>query len=108
MATYSERIELKEEILPNQVIQLRTATVVLKDGEEIGRQYHREVFSPGDDVTSAPQEVKDIAGALWTAGVILAYRSSLDTADIKLDPAVSTADIELDSDPQVEAEDTTD
>jgi len=76
MATYSERIEYKEEILPNQVIQLRTATVVLKDGEEVGRQYHREVFSPGDDVTSAPQEVQDIAGALWTPEVVAAYADS--------------------------------
>jgi hypothetical protein len=56
---------------------------VLKDGEEIGRQYHREVFSPGDDVSSAPQEVQDIANVLWTTGVILAYKSSLDTADIE-------------------------
>ena len=78
MATYSERIELKEEILPNQVIQLRTATVVLKDGEEIGRQYHREVFSPGDDVTSAPQEVQDIAGVLWSPQVISSYESSIE------------------------------
>ena len=77
MATYSERIELKEEILPNQVIQLRTATVVLKDGEEVGRQYHREVFSPGGDVTAAPQEVQDIAGLLWTPTVVLTYRASL-------------------------------
>ena len=83
MSTYSERIELKEEILPNQVIQLRTATIVLKDGEEVGRQYHREVFFPGDDVTSAPQEVQDIAGLLWTDGVILAYESSVGTADIE-------------------------
>jgi hypothetical protein len=78
MATYSERIELKEEILPNQVIQLRTATVVLKDGEEIGRQYHREVFSPGDDVTSAPQEVQDIAKVLWSPQVISSYESSIE------------------------------
>ena len=76
MSTYSERIELREEILPNQVIQLRTATVVLKDGEEIGRQYHRSCFVPGDDVSSAPQEIQDIAGALWTPEVVAAYADS--------------------------------
>ena len=74
---FTERTEYKEEILPNQVIQLRTATVVLKDGEEVGRQYHREVFSPGDDVTGAPAEVQAIAGALWTAEVISAYQASI-------------------------------
>ena len=57
MATYFERIEYKEEILPNQTIQLRTATIVERDGVEVGRQYHREVFVPGSDV-SAPDGVK--------------------------------------------------
>ena len=51
MATYTERVELKEEILPNQTIQLRTATVIERDGVEVGRQYHREVFAPGADVS---------------------------------------------------------
>lgn len=78
MAIYSERIEYKEEILPNQTIQLRTATIVERDGVEIGRQYHREVFAPGADVSGAPDEVQAIAGALWTDGVIAAYEASLD------------------------------
>ena len=77
MATYSEILEYKEEILPNQVIQLRTATIVLKDGVEIGRQYHRECFGPGDDVTNAPQEVQAIADALWTPQVVAAYVDSI-------------------------------
>ena len=56
MATYSERLEYKEEILPNQTIQLRTATIVERDGVEVGRQYHREVFHPV--ATSLPHLVK--------------------------------------------------
>ena len=79
MASYSERIEYKEEILPDQIIQLRTATIVLKDNEEVGRQYHREVFVPGDDVSAAPAEVGAIAAALWTADVISAYQASQST-----------------------------
>lgn len=78
MATYSERIEYKEEILPNQIIQLRTATVIERDGVEIGRQYHREAFVPGSDVSGAPDEVQAIAGVLWTDEVIAAYAASLD------------------------------
>ena len=76
MANYSEKIEYKEEILPNQTIQLRTATIVLKDGVEVGRQYHREVFVPGSDVSGAPKEVQAIASVLWSAQVISAYTSS--------------------------------
>ena len=77
MATYSEHVELKEEILPNQVIQLRTATVIKRDGVEVGRQYHRQVFAPGSDLTGAPDEVVAIAGVLWTPEVIAAYQASI-------------------------------
>ena len=76
MANYSEKIEYKEEILPNQTIQLRTATIVLKDGVEVGHQYHREVFTPGSDVSGAPEEVQAIASVLWTPQIIDAYSSS--------------------------------
>ena len=33
----TKRTELKEEILPNQVIQIRTTTVVEEDGVELAR-----------------------------------------------------------------------
>ena len=77
MATYSERIEYKEEILPNQTIQLRTGTIVLKDGVEVGCQYHREVFVPGSDVSGAPDEVQAIASVLWSPAVVSAYEASI-------------------------------
>ena len=77
MATYTERLELKEEIHPDQTIQLRVATVVERDGEEVGRQYHRSVFTPGADLTDAPDEVKAIAGALWTPEVVSTYAASI-------------------------------
>tara|TARA_R100000278_G_scaffold108641_1_gene85540 strand:- start:28 stop:276 length:249 start_codon:yes stop_codon:yes gene_type:complete len=73
----TKRTELKEEILPNQVIQIRTTTVVEEDGVELGRKHHRHVVVPGQDVTGEPQEVQDIAAALWTADVIAAYNASI-------------------------------
>ena len=82
MATYTERVELKEEILPNQTIQLRTATVIERDGVEVGRQYHREVFAPGADVGEAPDEVQKIAAALWTTEVVEAYAASQSDAEV--------------------------
>ena len=60
----TKRTELKEEILPNQVIQIRTTTVVEEDGVELARNHHRHVVVPGDDVTGEAQEVQDIAAAL--------------------------------------------
>ena len=82
MATYTERLELKEEILPDQTIQLRVATVVERDGEEVGRQYHRSVFTPGADLTDAPDEVKAIAGVLWTPEVVSAYAATQEVDEL--------------------------
>ena len=73
----TKRIELREEILPSQVIQIRTTTVVEEDGVELARNHHRHVVVPGLDVTGEAQEVQDIAAALWTADVIAAYNASI-------------------------------
>ena len=70
-------MKLKEEILPNQVIQVRTTTVVEEDGVELARNHNRHVVSPGDDVSNEPQEVQAIAAALWTQEVIDAYQASI-------------------------------
>ena len=76
----TKRTELKEEILPNQIIQVRTTSVVEEDGVELGRSHHRHVVVPGDDVTGEAQEVQDIANALWTTEVIAAYQASIASA----------------------------
>ena len=81
MATYTEREELKEEILPNQTIQLRLATVVERDGIEVGRTYHRSVYAPGDDVSEAPAEIQAIAGVLWTPAVVEAYAATIEVEE---------------------------
>ena len=74
----TKRIEYKEEILPNQTIQLRTATIVEEDGVELGRSYHRDTFYPGSNVSEAPDEVKTIATALWTPEVVTAFEASIE------------------------------
>tara|TARA_Y100001937_G_C7090776_1_gene317623 strand:- start:807 stop:1055 length:249 start_codon:yes stop_codon:yes gene_type:complete len=73
----TKRLEYKEEILPNQVIQIRTTTVVEEDGVELARNHHRHVVVPGQDVSGEVQEVQDIAAALWTADVISEYQASI-------------------------------
>lgn len=79
----TKRIELKEEILPNQTIQIRTTTVIEEDGVELARNHHRHVVHPGDDVSNEPQEVQDIANALWTAEVIAAYQASISGPEVE-------------------------
>ena len=73
----TKRFEYKEEILPNQVIQIRTTTVLEEDGVELARTHHRHIVHPGDDVSGEIQEVQDIAAALWTDEVIAAYQAAL-------------------------------
>ena len=56
----TKRLEYKEEILPNQVIQIRTTTVVEEDGVELARNHHRHVVHPGDDVSGEVQRCKTL------------------------------------------------
>ena len=77
----TKRLEYKEEILPNQVIQIRTTTVVEEDGVELARSHHRHVVVPGQDVSGEVQEVQDIAAALWTTEVVAAYQASIHVMD---------------------------
>ena len=74
---FTEHTEYKEEILPNQVIQVRRADVIKKDGVEVGRTYHRNIVHPGQDVSDQPAEVQAIAAALWTAEVVAAYEAQV-------------------------------
>ena len=74
---FTKRFEYKEEILPDQTIQIRTTTVVEEDGVELARNHQRHVVHPGDDVTGEVAEVQAIASALWTDEVIAAYQASV-------------------------------
>jgi hypothetical protein len=64
------------ELVETNHIQVRTATIIERDGEEISRSYHRHVLAPGDDVTNEDSKVQAIASAVWTEEVIAAYQAS--------------------------------
>jgi hypothetical protein len=75
---FTERSEHKIEIIPPyNVLQCRRADIVEKDGVEVGRQYHRHVKVPGDDMTNECAEMQAVATALWTPEVIAAYEASI-------------------------------
>lgn len=66
----SERTEEDRiEILVDGQIQVRTATVIERDGVEISRTFHRHVVDPLDDVSSQSQRVKDIAAVVHTPNI---------------------------------------
>jgi hypothetical protein len=54
------------EVLRNGTMQIRHATLIIKDGVEIAKTYHRGCISPGDNVDNQDEEVRLIAGVIWT------------------------------------------
>jgi hypothetical protein len=75
MALTEKTIIDKVELVENNSIQVRTATIIERDGTEISRSFHRHVVSPGDDVTNEDPKVQAIANAVWTEEVIAAYQA---------------------------------
>ena len=77
----TERKEIgSREILADGQIQVREDTIIERDGVEISRTYHREVISPGQDVSSKGPEIRRIVAVEHTPEVIRAY---LDSINIK-------------------------
>jgi hypothetical protein len=48
------------------VVQVRTATKVLEDGEVISSSYHRHVINSGDDYSSEPTNVQAVCSAVFS------------------------------------------
>jgi len=67
------------EIVENSSIQIRTATIIEKDGVELTRTFHRHVKHPGEDVSNEDPKVQAIANAIWTPEVIAAYQALITT-----------------------------
>ncbi len=63
------------EIVENNSIQIRTATIIERDGVEISKSFHRHAKHPGEDVSSEDLKVQAIANAIWTPEVIAAYQA---------------------------------
>ena len=74
---FEEKQAYKIEVNENFSIGVRRADIVLKDGVEVARSYHRSLFQPGSDVSGEVQEVQDVAAAVWTAEVVAEYEASL-------------------------------
>jgi hypothetical protein len=79
MALIEKTIIDKIEVIENNSIQVRTATIIEKDSTELTRTFHRHVLAPGADLTNEDPKVQAIASAIWTVEVIAAYQASLNT-----------------------------
>jgi hypothetical protein len=63
------------EVVANGVVQVRQATVITKDGEQVARTFHRWVLTPDSDISGQEQKVKDICNVAWTPEVRQAYEA---------------------------------
>ena len=71
----TERVEEDkiEVVGPYKTIQVRTATVVERDGVELTRAFERKALAPDADVSGESAEVQAIASAVWTQEIKDAY-----------------------------------
>jgi len=74
MALTERTVEDKIEIVGDyKHVQVRTATIIERDGVEISRSFHRHVVAPSDDISGESAEVQAVCNAVWTQEVKDAY-----------------------------------
>ena len=87
MAITKETVVDKIEVLEMGQVQVRTATKIIEDGNELNRSFHRHVLEPsiknGDtledtDISSEDARVQAICTATWTDAVKTAYQEMMD------------------------------
>jgi len=78
MALTEESVVDKIEVVGDyNHVQVRTATVIKRDGEEISRSFHRHIIAAGDDYSGEDSKVQGICAAVHTQDVIDAYQAHL-------------------------------
>ena len=88
MALTETTVEDKIEVVGDyKHVQVRTATVIARDGTEISRSFHRHTLScstksddtwADTDISDQSTEVQAICSAVWTDAVKTAYQTAMD------------------------------
>lgn len=74
--TETKEVDKIEVVGQYAILQVRTATVVRKDGQEIARSFHRHMVFPGQSLSGEDSKVVAIANALHTPEVIAAFEAA--------------------------------
>jgi len=86
MALTEETVQDKIEIVSeHKFVQVRTATVIKRDGVEISRSFSRHVVAPdisADDLANESTEVQAICAAVHTDAVKTAYAAHLAAQEV--------------------------
>ena len=73
-----EKIEIVDliEVIESGVVQVRTKTAIMEDGQQISGTYHRHVVAPGDDYSAEDAKVQALCAAVHTPEVIATYQAA--------------------------------
>ena len=83
MALTEETLEDKIEVVGEfKHVQVRTATIIKRDGVEISRGFHRHIVAPDADISGESAEVQAICAAVHTQAVKDAYAAHLAEQEI--------------------------
>ena len=78
MALTEETVQDKIEIVGDfKHVQVRTATIIKRDGIEISRSFSRHVVAPDADISGESAEVQAICNAVHTDEIKAAYAAHL-------------------------------
>ena len=75
MSLTKETVIDKIEIVESGVVQVRQATKIMEDGNELSKSYHRWTIAPGQDYSDQPDSVKAICQAVHTPAAIASYEA---------------------------------
>tara|TARA_R100000388_G_scaffold87311_1_gene67196 strand:- start:440 stop:691 length:252 start_codon:yes stop_codon:yes gene_type:complete len=82
MALTEETVQDKIEVVGDyKIVQVRTATVIKKNGTEISRSFHRHTVAPDADTSNESAEVKAICNAVHTDAIKTAYAKHLESLE---------------------------
>ena len=92
MALTEETIEDKIEVVGDyKAVQVRTATVIKRDGTEISRSFHRHVLQcstktdgswADTDISGESTEVQGICNVVWSDAVKTAFQTAMDAQEV--------------------------
>ena len=67
-------------VTEHNTVFYRETTLIMEDGKELTKTYHRTSLAPGQNISNAPQKVQDICNMLWTPEVVAAYQAQQEAA----------------------------
>ena len=83
MALTERTVDDKIEIVGDyKHLQIRTATIIERDGVEISKGYHRRVVGPLDDVSGETVEIQALAALVHTEEVKAAYQAHIEAQQL--------------------------